>query len=102
MSTPDPLLPADDPPVGLGAVDPPTPRFSAALTTGVLALVLLSGAGPLPGAPALGIVATALALAAALRTAAFRTAAFGVCLGCELPVRIALIRKNNHQQGATA
>lgn len=41
----DPPLPAGDPPVDPGAVDPPTQRFAAALTPAVLALALLSGSG---------------------------------------------------------
>lgn len=45
MSALDPPPRAGDPPADLSAVDPPTQRFSAALTTAVLALVLLAGSG---------------------------------------------------------
>jgi len=61
---------------------PPTEREDAApvrFAQGVgLVFVLAAAAGYLAGAPALGIVATAVALAAA-----FLNAVFGLCLGCE-------------------
>jgi hypothetical protein len=99
---------ASDPPP-----DPRGVRFAAALTTAVLAAVLVTGstwllaaqaaafalagtAGYLTGLTALGVTATALALAFA-----FLNAASGFCPGCEMH---ALIHRflNRNQQGATA
>lgn len=79
---------ASDPPL-----DPRGVRFAAALSTAVLAAVLV---GYLTGLTALGVTATALAL-----TAAFLHAASGSSPGCEPH---ALIHRflNRNQQGATA
>jgi hypothetical protein len=100
MSTPAASARRDPP------VDPRSVRFSALVTTVVLALVLISGrglvfavvgtAGYLGGLTVLGVVAAAFALAGA-----FLNAALGFCLGCEMYALIARFRKTN-QQGATA
>ena len=85
-----------------GYVDPRGPRFGAAVTTVVLAAVLLTSSGwllaaqavglgfaavgtvgYLTGVTTLGVVATAFAL-----VAAFLNAAFDICLGCEVHLRL--------------
>ena len=85
-------------------IDSRGPRFAAAITTVVLATVLLTGSGWLlfvqtlvfagigtigfaTGETAVGLVFAALALAAA-----FLNAAFDFCLGCQMYLLIQRIR----------
>ena len=59
-------------------------RFSQAVG---LVFTVVAAVGYLSGAPALGVVATAMAL-----VAAFLNAAFGFCLGCEVYGLMARVR----------
>jgi hypothetical protein len=70
-------------------IDPRGPRVAALITTVVLAVVLVTGSGWLlaAGLTVFGMAATAAALAAA-----FLNGAFGLCLGCEMYLRIRRIR----------
>ncbi len=71
-------------------IDPRGPRLAAWVTTAVLAVVVLTGSAAL--------LATAAALSAALLNAAF-----GICLGCEIYLRILRTTANTHNRnGATA
>lgn len=65
--------------------DEAPPRFAQGV--GVL-FAVIGVAGYLSGASVLGVVATALALAAA-----FLNAAFGYCLGCEMYLLLARLRR---------
>ncbi|MQA15423.1 MAG: DUF4395 family protein [Pseudonocardiaceae bacterium] len=89
---------------------PPTEREDASpvrFAQGVgFAFAVVGTAGYALGAPVIGIVATAMALGAAILNAAF-----GICLGCEVYLRLparwrpqpsTVKARNNPQRGATA
>lgn len=76
-------------------IDPRGPRFGAAITTVVLAIVLVTGSGWLllaqtlvfAGSATAGLVFAGLALAAA-----FLNAVFDLCPGCQMYLPIQRIR----------